>query len=315
MNGIHAYRVYGISLRSEIPLGLPECSSADGDVFVRLQRAEWFERAIAGAPLNQAAHGWYEFADCPDGSVFVRWPGLFEFLVSPDGRTIACHPLERSRPESFETYLLGQVLSCALVRQHHEPLHATSVVVNGGAVAFLGVSGQGKSTLAAAFLGAGYRLLTDDLLLIRDIGGILCGFPGPPRIKLFPEVAQRFLPAEALLAPMNPESNKQIIALPSSAAYAAPVPIHALFVLDGMDEGRLNITSLTRASSCVALLGSTFNKRLVDADRLRRQFAAATAWTAKIPVKRLRYGWSMDFVDDVVRAIVSDVIVARESVM
>src|SRR5204863_102769 len=95
--------------------------------------------------------------------------------------------------ESFQVYLLGQALSFALVKQGLEPLHATVVVVDGQGVAFLGDNGYGKSSLAACFLEGGYRLLTDDLLLLKASGGDVLAYPGPPRIKLFPEVARRFL--------------------------------------------------------------------------------------------------------------------------
>ena len=52
------------------------------------------------------------------------------------------------------------------------------------AVAFLGDSGFGKSSLAAYLLSAGDRLVTDDLLLLQESEGFLA-YPGPPRIKLF----------------------------------------------------------------------------------------------------------------------------------
>jgi len=55
----------------------------------------------------------------------------------------------------------------------------------------LGDSGHGKSSLAACFLAAGHRLLTDDLLVIGESGDYLMAHPGPPRIKLFPAVWRR----------------------------------------------------------------------------------------------------------------------------
>ena len=321
MNLFHDYRMYGISLRSEIPFSFPEQTIASPDITVRLESEDWFRKVTAGASVIGADTGWYERIECRDGSEFIRWPGLFEFLVSPDGRTVACRALEQSRPESFQTYLFGQVLSFALIKQGHEPLHATAVVIDGAAIGFLGASGQGKSTLASAFLSAGYRVLTDDLLVIRDIGGVLCGFPGPPRIKLFSEAAKQFLPGQASLARMNPDSNKYVIALPPDATHAAPAPIQAFLVLDGLevpegtDPGGVEMTPLSAASSCIELLGASFNKKLVGPARLRRQFVAAREWASRIPVKRLRYAWSFDAVDEVVRAIVADVSVAREWVM
>ena len=78
---------------------------------------------------------------------------------------------DEAQEESFQVYLLGQALSYALVNAGFEPLHATAIVVNGGAVVLLGSSGFGKSSLAACFLEAGHRLLTDDLLILRPPAG------------------------------------------------------------------------------------------------------------------------------------------------
>ena len=99
--------------------------------------------------------------------------------MSADGRHVAAGHLGNASAESFQSYLLGWVLSFALVKQGYEPLHATAVVVDGKAVAFLGTSGDGKSTLAAAFLHAGHTLLTDDLLLIREIDRRIRGLSRP----------------------------------------------------------------------------------------------------------------------------------------
>src|SRR5580692_542597 len=162
--------MYGISVRSEIPLGFPEQPRAEpADVTLFSRPRQWFTEVTAGLARDGPTDGWYERASSADGSEYLRWPNLFEFMVSHDGRSVACGLLDRASLESFQTYLLGQVLSFALVRQGCEPLHATAVVVEGKAVAFLGESGYGKSTLAAAFLQHGHHILTDDLLMVGEV--------------------------------------------------------------------------------------------------------------------------------------------------
>src|SRR5205823_339252 len=125
-----------------------------------------FSQAIGGLDL-QSRSDWYHYAHLEDRSSYVRWIGLGEFLVSSDGRRITCAPAPESSIESFQVYLLGQALSFALVKRGFEPLHATAIAVDGEAIALLGKSGFGKSTLAACFLAADHRLLTDDLLLLQ----------------------------------------------------------------------------------------------------------------------------------------------------
>src|SRR5206468_5249103 len=149
----------------EILLPLPEHDDRGlAQIELRTASASFFSTATRDVRVEQLSESWYEFARLPDRSSYARWRGVGEFLVSGDGRRIVCRQSDAGTAESFYVYLLGQALSFALVKSGFEPLHATVLVIDGEAVAFLGESGFGKSTLAACFLGAGYQVLTDDLL-------------------------------------------------------------------------------------------------------------------------------------------------------
>ena len=166
---IHTYGVYGVTLRSCIPLALPDYSGAGlADIELQLSKPDSFAEAIAGVPLLWSRYSTYQYAHLQGGASYVRWKDVGEFLVSGDGRLITCCPARESHHESFQVYLLGQALSFALVKCGFEPLHATCIVVEGKAVAFLGDSGFGKSSLAAYFISAGDRLLTDEILLLQE---------------------------------------------------------------------------------------------------------------------------------------------------
>jgi hypothetical protein len=199
-----SYHAYGLILES--PLQLP-CrfarAKAPPHVRLRAASATRFERARAEHAPEHDAHAWFRFHRLADGSAYLAWTGLFEFLISPDGREILYHQHKTAAPESFGVYLLGQVLSFSLLSLGTEPLHGTTVVVGGGAVALLGDCGYGKSTLGAALLARGFPILTDDLVALEksDIGWMVQ--PGIPRIKLFPAVARRLLGSDQGGTPMN----------------------------------------------------------------------------------------------------------------
>jgi hypothetical protein len=311
------YTLYGISLRSEIALTYPERNATPfADVTFSLEGERWFSDVRASIRTDDVSSDWYEHARCPDGSDFLRWPALFEFVVSADGSSVACGLLENATPESFQTYLLGPVLSFALVRQGYEPLHATAVIVDGKGVAFFGRCGDGKSTLAASFLRAGHQILTDDLLLIRDLDGVLCGFPGPARIKLFPEVAERFQPLKTAGTRMNPEAQKLIVPLDQHEVSEGPVPMHGFFVLDrpGDDTTGVSVAPLSASESLLEIVGAAFNVRLRSPDRLTRQFLAAGQWS-RLPVRRLTYPRVLAALDEVRQIVVEEVRSARRSVV
>src|SRR5207244_7843154 len=171
---------YGLAIQTELalpaPVGAGPCL---GEVALAVGEHALVDSPTAGA----AGDDWFAYRRLGDGAEYVRWRGLFEFLVAADGGRIVCHPLAGATDDVLHTYLLGQVLSFALLKQGIEPLHATVVVVGGGAVGFLGDCGYGKSTTAAAFLQAGHRLLTDDQLVVSASGTGVLAHPGPSRIK------------------------------------------------------------------------------------------------------------------------------------
>jgi len=230
-----SYRVYGLSLKSHLPLScLPGTEHVLADVELVDGRDALFAQACRDARAKPDPTGWFCHRQLGDGSDYLRWNGLFEFLVSADGRRIACLPSNGNSREIFQTYLLSQVLSFALLKQGIEPLHATVVVWNGQAVAFLGDCGSGKSSLGAVFLRAGHSLLTDDLLVIKGHGESGQGFlayPGPPRIKLYPSIAASLFSNRFTGVPMNPRTRKRVIPLDAVQSSHAPVPLRAMYVL------------------------------------------------------------------------------------
>jgi hypothetical protein len=301
------YGVYGISLRSQIPLSLP-ADSHTGFTEIELLVGSP-SAAIQDVQLQKSPWGSYRYAHLEDGSTYARWEGVGEFLVSRDGRCITCARFTEAL-ESFQVYLLGQALSFALVKNGFEPLHATCVIVRGQAVAFLGDSGFGKSSLAASFLQMGHRLLTDDLLTLQKSDDGFTAYPGPPRIKLFPEMARRFIGEPVNSVPMNSGTRKLVIPLDSNRTCGSPVPLRVVYTLlspgEQAGEQSVRIKPLSPRESFLTLLSNTFNYVILDPSRLQRQFAETARLATIIPVKSLSYPRQAGLLSAVREAILHD---------
>ena len=90
------------------------------------------------------------------------------YLVTPDGRRVIAAP--PSGPAwRWERLVLAQVLPLAAVLRGMHVLHASAVALAGRAVAFMGRSGVGKTTLAGRIVAHGARLMTDDVLAVDDV--------------------------------------------------------------------------------------------------------------------------------------------------
>lgn len=308
----YLYNVYGIALHSEIPLPLPRGGREElAHIALRNQPAAYFEKALEGVALEQIEGSWYSLGRLSDGSVYARWPKVGEFLVSNNGLQIHCRQADVAHTESFQVYLLGQALSFALVKCGFEPIHATVIDVHGEAVVFLGDSGFGKSTLAASFISAGYSVLTDDLLMMRITDDGILAYPGPARIKLFPANAKSFLGEAARGVRMNPDTEKLIIPLNERQTCSTPLPVAAVYSLaaprDRYRKQSIRIEPLSPRESFMELVKNTFNRRILDADRLTRQLAQTARLSTLLSVRRLTIPRDLGQLPSVRNAILTDV--------
>ena len=310
----YRYGVYGMVVSSDTPLDLP--SEADGGV-ARVECVSAPAMAFLAATDRGGYDGdtdsWYRYVVLGDGSTYVRWRTIGEFLVSADGRRVMFRRFDQASLESFQVYLLGQALSFALIRQGFEPLHATAVVVDRHAVAFLGSNAFGKSSLAACFLEAGARLLTDDLLILGESRNRIVAYPGPPRLKLFPKIACRFLGQDALnRVQMNPDTDKLILPIEEHRRQGRPVALDAIYALtpprDACRVPGVRVESLPPREAFLELLKGTFNRRLTNQPRLQRQFGLMARLTNRVAVKRLSYPRSIDRLAEVREAVRADLV-------
>ena len=308
------YRMYGLLVRSRIQLPLPQETSPRPAEMELIDAPASFSRpASLRDGRKPGRDDWFHHLPLENGETYLQWTRLGEFWISPDGRRIACRAFTGATREMFHTYLVPQAVSCALVKQGIEPLHATAAVVNGEAVAFLGNCGYGKSSLGAAFLNAGHPLLTDDLLVISQADSSvdrLSAHPGPARIKLFPEIAERLLDTGRTGVRMNPETRKCILPLSAGEHCPNAVPVKALYVLrpptTRRSSCRISIRTLSPRYACIELIANTFNLIITDQARLARQFRWASGLAAAIPVKSLSYPRNLAKIGNVVDAICED---------
>src|SRR5207249_6238091 len=186
----------------------------------------------------------------------------------------------------------------------------TVVVVDGEAVAFLGECGFGKSSLAACFLDAGHQMLTDDLLLLQASAGRVLAYPGPPRIKLFSKAARRFLEDAPAGVRMNPQTRKLIIPMDRKRCCFTPVPVRAVYSLAGPREvfrkQQIHAEPLSPRQAFLELVKNTFNRRILDADRLERQFNETARLVSLVPVRKLSFARIWRQLPLVREAIISD---------
>jgi hypothetical protein len=321
-----SYNVYGLRLHSAWKLPYPKgLAPWLADVSLVKGSDAQFAAALRTADLPRVPSPWAT-APLPDGTTYLRWQRLFEFLIQPDGRSVVCRPLSDRAIDAFHTHL-GPSLSFALINLGVEPLHSTTVVIDGQAVALMGDCGYGKSTLGAEFLRAGHQLLTDDLLVLRDTRDGFLAYPGAPRVKLYPEMARRVLGAKVKGLRLKGLTPKLIVPLDARRGRRTITPLKAIYVLTppsgsrgaqsrgsngaggahrGAAPAGVRIRTLTPRQACLELVRNTFNMAVEDTGRLQRQFAQATRVALTIPVKSLSYPRHFRMLSEAREAILAD---------
>lgn len=196
--------------------------------------------SLARSPAGDPLFAVYRLAE----SDLLRFAGATDFYVGPD--TIVCHSSGSPSPALLENELLGTVLAFWLERQGIAALHASTVVVNGRAVAFLSANGGGKSALAASFVQAGFPLLTDDILPVAPARSGIIARPGYPTMRMWPDEAAWFVGPHEHLAVVHPTVSKRRVPVGPSgfgSFCATDQPLAAVYIPDRRPEGDISDTS------------------------------------------------------------------------
>jgi hypothetical protein len=239
--------------------------------------------------VSPAGTVWTEFHR--RGTAYLlRFPGYADFDVSADGATVTCHPTPESDHATTEHLFINQVLPLALSRQGRLAFHASAVAVPGGAVAFLGRTGMGKSTLAASFARSGGSFLTDDGLLLLASGDGFLVQPNHPSIRLWEDSHTALMDGRAERAPaVSFTSKARVLAGDALPHCDAPKRLIAACVLDTpVTEGIV----IRRASETEAVLGWIRNSFVLDVEdpvSLAQHFQNATMVARAVPTYHLDY--------------------------
>lgn len=230
---------------------------------------------------------------------------LARFLIDFDERRITARPAAGCPDSTLAHLLTDQVLPRAVCHQGRLVLHASAVgLPDGTAVAFAGVSGRGKSTLASAFYRAGYRLLSDDCLLLEQRNGEVFAVPPYASIRLWADSADALFPGGRQpgirASKMAHYTNKQVFS-PDDPPAPEPSRLATLFLID--QPGPLRVEPAGGMTAIMALVEAQFALDVVDEAAVRRSFDAVQRVAGRAQVLRLAFPRDYGLLTDVIGAV------------
>jgi hypothetical protein len=232
---------------------------------------------------------WCAFHHGSDGYV-LRFPDIADFDVSPDGRNVRCHPAPEAAQETVRHLYLNQVLPLALSRQGRLVIHASAIEGPAGAVAFVGASGTGKSTLAAAFARSGHRLLCDDGLLLDETEQGFLALPGDPSIRLWEDsrlaLVEREKPADQ---PIPDTAKSRLVAGEQIEFCRQPLLLDRVYMLGDGTARDVSIAELCGSEALIAFVKHSFLLDIDARDLISAHFNQLSRLVAERRCFRLDY--------------------------
>lgn len=241
-----------------------------------------------------------------DDAYLIRFPGLADFRVSADGSAVDCVPAVDAGDRWQAIY--QQQVQPLLQSLTGDPVyHGAGIRIGDVAIAVLGPSGRGKSTLAAAFARRGHAFLGDDCLQIRmspDMGAEI--LPHQQSIRLW-EDSLAALATDGVTAVDVPGSPKrQLLAAPGLVHCDQPTRLARAYVLGETGADEFKLVPLSAAQCAMAWTANAFVLDIKAPAVLRRNIRAATRLALAAPAMRLDYPRDYAALDAVVAGIIAD---------
>lgn len=225
--------------------------------------------------------------EAADRDGYRIWGPLYgASVIAADGASLRGAPGEGGMP-SWQRLLVAQVLPFTAVLQGLDVLHASGVVIDGGAFAFIGPSGAGKTSVAMVLARRGAGFLADDVIAVERRDGELVCHPGAPVAGIDRAEAER-LSAQGTLDDDDELDRNPRERMVRMSLSPQPAPLRGMFLLDRREDGPAEPRFEPLLNPQV-LLSSTFNLVLSSPDRLEGLLDAC-ALAARQRVERVIAG-------------------------
>ena len=208
---------------------------------------------------------------------WIRFPELIDFKLHTHKNKIVAYRPTHIPDNTVCHLLLDQVIPRLL--SHHGKLiiHASCVQVGDYAIAFCGESGRGKSTLAAYFFNSGYKLLTDDCLLLETDGSNIIGTPNYQGLRLLDD-SIAFISRSKMSYPCSNVchyGSKKRVAIPYDQKLQT-TPLSTVFFLRAPSHANhhptIPTTKVAKSSAVIEFIKHSFPLNITDPQNAARQF-------------------------------------------
>ena len=232
----------------------------------------------------------------------LRLDGIATYYVR-DGAEVVVAPVAGAPELDVRSYLMGSLFAVLCHQRGLLPLHASAIATEKGAVAFLGSSGAGKSSLVAFFAQRGHRVLADDICVVDPTAArehrVL---PVAPWLKLWSATLDAMGETSRGLSRVFSDDEKYRYVLDHDQSAAG---LRELILLERAEPAsETSFERLAAVRAVQAVLDFTYQSWLVRAtERTEQYFLRCGRALEGVRVTRMRRPWGFDAMDSTIRAL------------
>ena len=287
----HFYRVFGLTVKSDLDLGdLAPCpADARHQLRVRAGTAAMAEELAGYFALNVPGVGDYYIA------------GGSDILVVPDAA---------ADPRNVRLYVVGSAMGILLQQRGILALHAAAIDLGSATIALMGRSGAGKSTLSAWLYDQGHGVIADDVCAvgISESETVVLG-PGPARIRLWRDAVNasgRNTDDYQASFIGDAAFDKFDIPLTAEAGRTGDRRLSAIYLMEWGDAP--SIVQLGGLEAFDAVFANTYRGRFVPAERTEWHWEQCTQLVWQVPIFRYVRPRRQDLMEDLNTAMVESIV-------
>lgn len=244
-----------------------------------------------------------EFWRLDQGRFLLRFSGVADYEVDLSSRSVRCTPIEGCEDALVFTFE-QQVSPLLLSLSGEQVFHGAAIARGNCAIALLGPSGRGKSTLTAALAIRGNAFLGDDLLHLEVVDQMVLARPQVDCIRLWEDSATELGKGRAIYSPGS--RKPRLVASQQISHCNQALPLARVYLLGDNDVRLPSISPLSPSQQLISWTANAFVLDIKNPEVLRRNLRACGQLVRTVPMRRLDYPRRFDALPAVVDAVLAD---------
>jgi len=236
-----------------------------------------------------------------DEGFLLRFPDQADFTIAGDLQNVRCAPVPEVARDAIETLYANSVRPVIGNHAGELNLHGSAVCIGDRALAIMGLSRRGKTTLAGAFAKAGHPFLTEDVLALTPQDGGWSVAPQRPVLRLFGDSAAILLGDSS--GEHSDATKRELAASEALPASSSAAPLGAICILGPGDAHSTTMTPLGEAAALAQFMQHGFILDVDDKPRLHAHFARVAQLARAVPCFSLDYPREFSELSEVIRAV------------